>query len=44
MAAYSIYFKRSVEKDFDNIPKKDLKKILVRIERLAKDQALRLRS
>jgi len=37
MAAYKIYFKKSVEKDFNGIPKKDLKKILDRIELLAED-------
>ena len=35
MAAYKIFFKKSVEKDFNAIPKKDLKKILDRIEGLA---------
>jgi mRNA interferase RelE/StbE len=37
MAEYKIYFKESVEKDFRLIPKKDLQKILLRIESLAKD-------
>ncbi len=37
MAAYKIYFKKSVEKDFQVIPKKDLKRILERIEALAED-------
>ena len=37
MAAYKIYFKKSVEKDFKIIPKKDLKKILDRIETLAEE-------
>ena len=37
MAAYKIFFKKSVEKDFNVIPKKDLKKILERIETLAED-------
>ena len=37
MAAYKIYFKKSVEKDFRVIPKKDLVKILERIEALAED-------
>jgi mRNA interferase RelE/StbE len=37
MAAYKIYFKKSVEKDFKVIPKKDLKKVLERIEALAED-------
>ena len=35
MAEYKIYFKESVEKDFRVIPKKDVKKILRRIELLA---------
>jgi len=37
MAAYKIFFKKSVQKDFNAIPKKDLKKILDRIEALAED-------
>jgi mRNA interferase RelE/StbE len=37
MAEYKIYFKESVEKDFRTVPKKDLQKILFRIEALAKD-------
>lgn len=37
MAEYKIYFKESVEKDFCNVPKKDLQKILSRIEALVKD-------
>jgi mRNA interferase RelE/StbE len=37
MAAYKIYFKKSVEKDFKVIPKKDLVKIFERIEALAED-------
>ena len=37
MALYKIYFKKSVEKDFNGIPKKDLKKILDRIELLAEN-------
>lgn len=37
MAEYKIYFKESVEKDFRPIPKKDLQKIVLRIEALAKD-------
>jgi mRNA interferase RelE/StbE len=37
MAAYKIFFKRSVEKDFTSIPQKDLKKILDRIEMLAEN-------
>jgi len=35
MAVYRVFFKRSVEKDFATIPKKDLEKILHRIEKLA---------
>jgi mRNA interferase RelE/StbE len=34
MAGYSIYFRESVEKDLKVIPKKDLKKILRRIDLL----------
>ncbi len=37
MAAYKIYFRQSVEKDFSLIPKKDLAKILSRIRGLAGD-------
>jgi mRNA interferase RelE/StbE len=37
MAAYSLFFKESVQKDFDGIPKKDLRKILSRIKSLAGD-------
>jgi mRNA interferase RelE/StbE len=37
MAAYKIFFKKSVQKDFAAIPKKDLKKILNRIETLSED-------
>jgi mRNA interferase RelE/StbE len=37
MAAYKLFFKKSVQKDFDAIPKKDLKRILNRIETLAED-------
>jgi mRNA interferase RelE/StbE len=37
MAEYKIYFKESVEKDFHIIPKKDLRKIILRIGELAKD-------
>jgi mRNA interferase RelE/StbE len=37
MAAYKLFFKKSVQKDFDAIPKKDLRRILNRIETLAKD-------
>ena len=32
MAAYKVHFRASVEKDFATIPKKDLKKILKRIQ------------
>jgi mRNA interferase RelE/StbE len=35
MAAYRVFFKSSVEKDFDSIPKKDAKRILSRIKTLA---------
>ena len=35
MATYKLFFKKSVQKDFDAIPKKDLKRILKRIEALA---------
>ncbi len=35
MAEYKVYFRESVEKDFRAIPKKDVKKILRRIESLA---------
>ncbi len=37
MAAYKIFFKKSVHKDFQSIPKKDLKRILSRIAALAED-------
>jgi len=37
MAEYKIYFKESVEKDFHAIPKKDLRKIINRIEALSED-------
>jgi len=37
MAEYKIFFKKSVEKDFKVISKKDLKKILDRIETLAEN-------
>lgn len=37
MAEYKIYFKKSVEKDFRAIAKKDLRKIVVRIQDLASD-------
>ena len=35
MDVYEVYFKESVEKDFRDIPRKDLKRILQRIELLA---------
>ena len=34
MVAYKIYFKESVQKDLTSIPKKELKRILNRIETL----------
>jgi len=37
MAEYKIYFKKSVERDFCTIPKKDLQKIILRIQALASD-------
>ena len=37
MAAYKVFFKESVEKDFHAIPKEDLEKILHRIEMLAEN-------
>ncbi len=37
MAEYKIYFEESVEKDLRTIPKKDLGKILLRIQALATD-------
>ena len=37
MAAYKLFFKKSVQKDFDSIPKKDLKRILGRIETLSEN-------
>ena len=37
MAAYRLFFKESVQKDFEGIPKKDLRKILTRIRSLAND-------
>ncbi len=36
MAVYKLFFKKSVQKDFDAIPKKVLKKILNRIKALSK--------
>lgn len=37
MAGYKIYFRVSVEKDLRTIPKKDINKILRRIESLGSD-------
>jgi len=37
MAAYSLFLKESVQKDFYGIPKRDLRKILTRIKSLAND-------
>jgi mRNA interferase RelE/StbE len=37
MAAYKVCFRESVEKDLLTIPKKDLKKILQRIQMLVED-------
>ena len=37
MAAYKIFFRRSVDKDFSAIPKQDLRKVLHRIEMLSED-------
>ncbi len=37
MAAYKVFFKESVWKDFESIPKKDLKKILQSIDRLSEE-------
>jgi len=37
MGEYKIFFRAPVEKDLRSIPKKDLKKILSRIETLSKD-------
>jgi mRNA interferase RelE/StbE len=37
MAAYKVFFKKSVEKDFEAIPKKDLTKIITRIGRLTEN-------
>jgi len=37
MAAYKIYFKKSVEKDFMVIPKRELGKIIKKIGGLAED-------
>ena len=37
MAEYRVLFKQSVQKDFNSVPKKDLKKILKRIEQLCEN-------
>jgi mRNA interferase RelE/StbE len=37
MAAYKIFFKRSVEKDFKTIQKKDLNRVLDRIKKLVEN-------
>jgi mRNA interferase RelE/StbE len=37
MAAYKIFFKKSVQKDLSSTPRNDLKKILSRIENLGQD-------
>ncbi len=37
MAEYKLFFKKSVQKDFDTIPKKDLRIILNRIKALAEN-------
>ena len=37
MAGYRVFFRRSVEKDFASIPKKDVKRILSRIKTLEQD-------
>jgi mRNA interferase RelE/StbE len=37
MAEYRIFFRESVEKDFQSIPKPDAKRILQKIEKLAGD-------
>ena len=37
MATYELFFKKSVQKDLAGIPKKDLKRILERIDGLAED-------
>ena len=37
MAAYKVFFKKSVQKDFDPIPKKDLRRILNRIAGLSEN-------
>jgi mRNA interferase RelE/StbE len=37
MAGYKLFFKKSVQKDLNAIPKEDLRRILKRIEGLAED-------
>ena len=37
MAAYKIFFKKSVKKDISTLPQKDLKRILQKIESLMDD-------
>jgi mRNA interferase RelE/StbE len=37
MAGYKLFFKESVQKDFQDVPQKDLKRILNRIKALAKN-------
>ena len=37
MAAYKVFFKKSVQKDLSAIPKKDLRRILNRIKGLAEE-------
>ena len=37
MDAYKIYFKKSVLKDIEKIPKKDLKRIIKKIDALSED-------
>jgi len=37
MARYSLQFRKSVAKDLRNLPKKDVRRILKRIESLAED-------
>jgi mRNA interferase RelE/StbE len=37
MGGYRVFFKKSVQKDLSSIPKKDLKKILNRIQSLQDD-------
>ena len=40
MAEYKLFFKKSVWKDFESIPNKDLKRILKRIESLSTNPRL----